>query len=204
MTEKKADKILFNGRLITMEDEALAQAIAIKGDRIVYVGTTDEAMKLAHDHTQRIDLGGRVAAPGFVESHTHSAGSGANLFLVLDMRQVYSLEELGIADALGMEDYILCGLGIVLLMLICLPFAPLMIPGDPALGRLLCSKGRPAWKQALCDYAAYVLALLCLLGILLAGALIFMPELLAHIPMILGMLPAILLIASFSFIQLIF
>ena len=94
MTEKKADKILFNGRLITMEDEALAQAIAIKGDRIVYVGTTDEAMKLAHDHTQLIDLGGRVAAPGFVESHTHSAGSGANLFLVLDMRQVYSLEEM--------------------------------------------------------------------------------------------------------------
>ena len=94
MTEKKADKILFNGRLITMEDEDLAQAIAIKGDRIVYVGTTDEAMKLAHDHTQLIDLGGRVAAPGFVESHTHCAGSGANLFLVLDMRQVYSLEEM--------------------------------------------------------------------------------------------------------------
>ena len=94
MTEKKADKILFNGRVITMEDEALAQAIAMKGDRILYVGTTDEAMKLAHDHTQLIDLGGRGAVPGFVESHTHSAGSGANLFLVLDMRQVYSLEEM--------------------------------------------------------------------------------------------------------------
>ena len=50
MTEKKADKILFNGRLITMEDEALAQAIAIKGDRIVYVGTTDEAMSYWRKH----------------------------------------------------------------------------------------------------------------------------------------------------------
>ena len=94
MTEKKADKILFNGRLITMEEEALAQAIAIRGDRILYVGSTEEAMKFAHNDTQLIDLGGRAAAPGFIESHTHSAGSGASLFLVLDMRQVCSLEEM--------------------------------------------------------------------------------------------------------------
>ena len=94
MIEKKADKILFNGRLITMEEEALAQAIAIKGDKILYVGSTEEAMKFAHQDTQCIDLGGRVAAPGLIESHTHSAGGGANLFLVLDMSQVYSLEEM--------------------------------------------------------------------------------------------------------------
>lgn len=113
--------------------------------------------------------------------------------------RVYSLEELGIADALGMEDYILCGLGTLLLLLICLPFAPLMIPGDPALGRLLCSKGRPAWKQALCDFAAYGVMLFGLLAILIALALVCMPQLLAHIGLILGILPVILLIAAFSF-----
>ena len=93
MTEKKADKILFNGRLITMEDEALAQAIAIRGDKILYVGSTEEAMKLAQPHTQLVDLEGRVAAPGLIECHTHSAASGASLFLVLDLTQAYSLEE---------------------------------------------------------------------------------------------------------------
>lgn len=94
MTEKEADKILFNGRLITMEGEGLAQAIAIKKDRILYVGSTEEAMKFAGDDTQLIDLEERVAAPGLIESHTHSAGSGANLFLMLDVHQVYSLEKM--------------------------------------------------------------------------------------------------------------
>ena len=94
MTEKKADKILFNGRLITMEEETLAQAIAIQGDKILYVGSTEEAMKFAHSYTQRIDLEGRVAAPGFIECHTHPTGSGARIFLTLDMRQVGSLEEM--------------------------------------------------------------------------------------------------------------
>ena len=45
MTEKKADKILFNGRLITMENGTIAQAVAIKGNRILYVGSDDEALK---------------------------------------------------------------------------------------------------------------------------------------------------------------
>lgn len=94
MQEKKADKVLFNGRLITMEEDAIAQAIAIKGDRILYVGSTEEAMKFACEDTQCIDLEGRVAAPGLIECHTHPAGSGATLFLVMDMSQVCSLEEL--------------------------------------------------------------------------------------------------------------
>ena len=94
MCEKKADKILHNGRVITMEGDAPAQAIAIKDGRIVYVGSNEEAMKFAGNDTEIIDLGGRVAAPGLVECHTHPAGSGANLFLVLDMTQVCSLEEM--------------------------------------------------------------------------------------------------------------
>lgn len=94
MWEKKADKILLNGRLITMEDSTLAQAIAIKGNRILYVGSNAEAMNFADGDTQVIDLKGRVAAPGLIECHTHPAGSGANMFLVLDMSRVCSLEEM--------------------------------------------------------------------------------------------------------------
>lgn len=94
MCENKADKILFNGRVITMECDTLAQAIAIKGDIILYVGSTEEAMKFAGKDTQITDLGGRVAAPGLIECHTHPVGSGSNMFLVLDMSRVYSLEEM--------------------------------------------------------------------------------------------------------------
>ena len=94
MPEKKADKILLNGRLITMEEDTFAQAIAIKGDRILYVGSSEEAMKLACDSTRIIDLEGRVAAPGLIECHTHASASGASRFLVLDMSRVYSLKEM--------------------------------------------------------------------------------------------------------------
>lgn len=118
---------------------------------------------------------------------------------ILARDRVYSLEELGVADALGLEEYILCGLCVLLLLLICLPFAPLMIPGDPALGRLLCSKGKPAWKQAFCDFAAYAAVLCCLLCVILIGAVLCIPELMAQISSIIGIFPVVLLVAAFSF-----
>lgn len=113
--------------------------------------------------------------------------------------RVYSLEELGIADSLDLEYYLLCGLGVLLLLLICLPFASQMIPGDPALGRLLHTKGKSLWGQALCDFAAYGITLLCLLLILLAAAAVCMPQL-GNVAVLLGkILPVLLLAVAFSF-----
>lgn len=113
--------------------------------------------------------------------------------------RVYSLEELGIADDLGLEDYLLCGLCVLLMMLICLPFAPQIICTDPALGRLLCAKGKPAWLQALCDFTAYAATLLCLLLILLTCAALCFPQL-EDLAALFGKCSAVLLLAAaFSF-----
>lgn len=113
--------------------------------------------------------------------------------------RVYSLEELGIADALGLEDYLLCGLGVLLMMLLCLPFAPQMICTDPALGRLLCAKGKPVWLQALCDFTAYAATLLCLLLILLTGAALCLPQLEDPAALFGKCIFVLLLTAAFSF-----
>lgn len=113
--------------------------------------------------------------------------------------RIYTLEELGIADALGLESYMLCGLGVLLLLLICLPFAALMIPGDPALGRLLCSKGRPAWGQAACDFAAYAATLLCMLLVLVVAAGVFAPQI-GNVAMLFWkLIPVLIFAAAFSF-----
>ncbi|MGH9420361.1 MAG: amidohydrolase, partial [Thermoanaerobaculia bacterium] len=48
-----------------------AEAVAIRGNRIVAVGTNTEVMALAGDGTKRIDAGGRVVIPGFNDAHTH-------------------------------------------------------------------------------------------------------------------------------------
>ena len=117
---------------------------------------------------------------------------------ILVRDRLYTVEELGIGDALGMDGYILCGLGVLFLLLLCLPFAAQMIPGDPALGRLLCSKRKPAWKQAIFDFLAYGTTLLCLCIIVVLLAFIVMPGVLT-VFMVFRMLPVLLFAAAFSF-----
>ena len=72
-----ADLVLMNGRVVTV-DSAMpeAQAVAIIGDRIVAVGTNDEIRERVGPSTRVLDLGGRLAVPGFIEGHGHFMGVG--------------------------------------------------------------------------------------------------------------------------------
>lgn len=67
-----ADLILTNGKLFTADDKMpYAEALAIKGDRIMAVGTTATITKLAGNKTKKIDLGGRTVIPGINDAHDH-------------------------------------------------------------------------------------------------------------------------------------
>ncbi|MEM9388193.1 MAG: amidohydrolase [Pseudomonadota bacterium] len=66
-----------------------ARAVAIRGDRIAYVGGNAKALALAGEHTQRIDLRGATLLPGLVDSHTHVFNLGAALSRV-NLRDVAS------------------------------------------------------------------------------------------------------------------
>lgn len=69
---KTADTLLINGHFLTMEDDnPTAEALAIRDGKILFAGTESGAKKLADENTQIIDLNGHVAAPSFIESHTH-------------------------------------------------------------------------------------------------------------------------------------
>jgi len=70
--ESPADVIFYNGDVLVM-DEALTQeqALAVRGDTIVGVGTDEEMMALAGSSTQLIDLQGAALLPGFIDPHTH-------------------------------------------------------------------------------------------------------------------------------------
>ena len=66
------DVIFSNGKIITVDERfSLAQAIAVRGDRIVAVGTDAEVVKLATPATRRIDLRGRAVIPGLIDNHMH-------------------------------------------------------------------------------------------------------------------------------------
>ncbi len=75
-----ADTILLNGQFYTVDiDQPLAEAVAIKGDRILQIGTQAEIEKLKGEQTKTIDLNGQFAMPGFIEGHGHFSGVGKSL-----------------------------------------------------------------------------------------------------------------------------
>ena len=66
------DLILFNGDVFTSDPaHPRAEAVAIRGERIVAVGATGPITKLAGRKTKSIDLQGRVVVPGFNDAHYH-------------------------------------------------------------------------------------------------------------------------------------
>ncbi len=80
-----ADTILTNGKIITVDDRfSIAQAVAIRGERIVAVGTTAEINRLAGPGTRRIDLRGRAVVPGMIDNHAHFQEEGA--YWALELR----------------------------------------------------------------------------------------------------------------------
>jgi len=74
---RQADLILSNGKIITVDERfTIAQAVAIRGDRIVAVGTNQEIARLAGADTRRIDLRGRAVTPGLIDNHMHLLRGG--------------------------------------------------------------------------------------------------------------------------------
>lgn len=76
-SEEKADMVLLNAKVITVDDtNTEAEAVAVKGDTIYAVGTTAEISDMIGDATEVIDLEGKTVVPGLIESHAHFLGLG--------------------------------------------------------------------------------------------------------------------------------
>jgi adenine deaminase len=72
-----ADLVLRNGKIVTMNAAApVAQAIAVRGDKIAGLGSDSAAQRWIGPNTKVIDLHGMLAIPGFIEGHGHFTGVG--------------------------------------------------------------------------------------------------------------------------------
>src|SRR5690349_1600906 len=68
-----ADTVLINGKILTVDSQSsVREAIAIRGGRILAVGTTADIRKLAGPSTRSIDLQGDTVIPGLIDSHLHA------------------------------------------------------------------------------------------------------------------------------------
>lgn len=90
--EPAADVILTGGKIITMNaGDLVAEAVAIRNGKIVSVGSRDSVLKLAGKSTQVIDLHGRTATPGLIDSHLHFAS--VDPVYSINLTTVHSMEE---------------------------------------------------------------------------------------------------------------
>jgi len=89
-----ADLVLTNGKIVTMEESApAAEALAVAGDRIVAVGKAKEIKPYIGVSTRVIDLEGRTAVPGLIDSHAHFTGVG-EARMILDLTQTKNWDEI--------------------------------------------------------------------------------------------------------------
>jgi predicted amidohydrolase YtcJ len=88
------DLILTNGKIITVDDEnRVLQAVAIRGDRFLAIGTNAEVLALKGPGTRTIDLRGHAVIPGLMDNHNHQYHV-ALLQRGVDVRGVPSLAEM--------------------------------------------------------------------------------------------------------------
>ncbi len=89
-----ADLALINGRIWTGDAKTpWAEAIAIKGNQILRIGKYSAIKPLLSPQTKIVDLGGRLAAPGFNDAHTHFLGGSLDLTEV-NLNGARSLEQM--------------------------------------------------------------------------------------------------------------
>ncbi|HDZ26996.1 MAG TPA: amidohydrolase, partial [Candidatus Aminicenantes bacterium] len=90
-----ADLVLMNGNIVTMDkDNPRTEALAVKGDTIVAVGSNKEIRTyIDKKETKIIDLQGKLALPGFNDSHVHFI-QGGNALLSVSLDRVTSFDEI--------------------------------------------------------------------------------------------------------------
>lgn len=88
-----ADLIITNATIWTgNKAQPQAQAMVIRADTILFVGSNEEVAKYQSDQTEKIDAQGGFITPGFIDSHVHFLTGGFNLSSV-QLRDAKTPEE---------------------------------------------------------------------------------------------------------------
>ncbi len=113
--------------------------------------------------------------------------------LMLNRQNMYDVQQLGVANGQSFADYMLCGILTLFLFLMTLPFVGLYVRENDAMEKHMKSRGIGFWRQAMCEWLAYVLSLLLVAVILLSVLSALTAE------NVLTALPVILAISAMSY-----
>lgn len=89
-----ADLVILNANVVTLDSgKPRVEALAVRGGRIIAVGSNSEVGRYVGGETRVVDLKGKMVVPGFVDCHVHMASFGRQL-QVLDLRDATSIVEI--------------------------------------------------------------------------------------------------------------
>jgi predicted amidohydrolase YtcJ len=93
--DERDERVYFNAKIFTArEGQPYADAVAIRGDKIVAVGARAQVREAVGASAEQIDLKGKTLLPGFVDSHTHPIEGGLTLISADVGESVQTVEEL--------------------------------------------------------------------------------------------------------------
>ncbi|MGI9203787.1 MAG: amidohydrolase, partial [Woeseiaceae bacterium] len=89
-----ADMIITGANVLTMDyDQPVAQAIAVRGSRILAVGSNEEILYFANASTVRVDGRGMTVTPGFIDSHSHPLFAEEAVGVNVNLRRIDDVKE---------------------------------------------------------------------------------------------------------------
>jgi hypothetical protein len=89
------DLILAHGTILTVDPhDSVDQAMAIRDGKVLKLGTDAAILALAGPRTRVIDLRGRTATPGLIDSHAHVADGGLAKVMAIDLGEATSIPEI--------------------------------------------------------------------------------------------------------------
>ncbi|MEZ4423686.1 MAG: amidohydrolase family protein [Gemmatimonadota bacterium] len=109
-----ADRVFTGGTVYTADaEQSRAEAVAVRGERIVYVGSAEGAQRFVGEETDVVELEGRMLLPAFRDAHVHAISAGIELGQC-DLNDLRSLEEIrarvaACAEARGTAPWIVGG-----------------------------------------------------------------------------------------------
>ena len=91
----RAERLFFNGHIFTaVPEHPYAEAVAIRGDKIIAVGNLPDVSKALSASAEKIDLQGKFLAPGFIDSHIHPIEGGVSLISADVSDRVTTIDQL--------------------------------------------------------------------------------------------------------------
>lgn len=95
-----ADSVVLGGRVLSMDPmQPEAEAMAIRGDRILAVGSREDIESFAGPETERVDAGGYTITPGFIDAHSHPLLAQEAVGVDVNLRSISAVQEALAAQA---------------------------------------------------------------------------------------------------------